>query len=192
MARQWMLGACLVLLACGSTKRDQSQGTVEGGAGPGADGAAGAGQGADTTLALSLDVVQRTFYGWQPAAGAHVRIDGVDTSLEATSDDEGHVVARVEPDSGPWDVTVALAGFDVISVLGVTEPLSQPIHLSASTLREASSDARTISGAIVGQRWPGSVLDVSGPGLPSIFGKGRSYTSSAIRAVPADRSPQCL
>ena len=183
MARQLTLGACLVLLACGSTKRGEPQGTGDGGAGPSADGGAGAtaatgGRDADTTVQLSLDVVQsRAFYAWEPSAGAHVRIDGADTSLEATSDEAGHVVARVAPDSGPWDVTVALAGFDVISVLGVTESLSRPIHLSRSTPMDASSEERrTVSGAIVGRSWPGSVLDVSGPGLPSVSWKVGSHS----------------
>jgi hypothetical protein len=173
MNGRWAFGVYVTLLACGST-RSNPQGAAEVGANSaegGASATAGAPAGPDAggaALDLSLDVVHRDSQSWVPAAQAHVRIDGSGTSLEVLSDDDGHVVARVGGDTGPWDVTVALAGFSPVSILGVTESLSAPVHLSgrgAPSDPEPKLEPTRFSGAIVGRSWPGSVLDLSGPGV---------------------------
>lgn len=154
----------------------------DGGAPSGVGGAltddAGGGAAGAPLVNLSLDVVRRPWSGvWEPAVGAHVRIEGRQSSVEVESDEAGHVLAQVDSESGPWDVTVALAGYSVISVLGVTESLSGPIHLSGNSLPAPDPDEpRQISGTITGRRWPGSLLNLFGPGFSARDEKIGSYS----------------
>jgi hypothetical protein len=104
-------------------------------------------------------------YEWLPAAGAHVRLDavgGTGSSVEVLCDDNGYAKVRVAKDGGPWDVTVALAGFSPVSIVGVTGSISRPVHLWGSRPRN-TSERRAITGRVVGRNWPGSALSLSYP-----------------------------
>jgi hypothetical protein len=98
---------------------------------------------------LTLDVARRDWvWGWVPAAGARVRIEGPDGFDDVSSDEHGHVVALVNRDSGPWDVTVALAQHSPVSVLGVRGSIPGRIHLSPS--KRWDGDVHDLRGAVSG------------------------------------------
>lgn len=170
-----ILGLCATtLLGCGSTSHPDRGRSSDGGGGFPEGGAGGSTvmDAGGASVGLSLNVVQRaSAAGWLPAPGAHVRFEGANSSFEVLSDEVGHVEARALAESGPWDITVALAGFSPVSILGVTESISEPIHLSPRHFMfepEGNHDSTHLSGNIVGRSWPGSVLELSGPGLRAV------------------------
>src|SRR5262245_24837514 len=97
---------------------------------PAPDGAAGqtsipgsggteAGSGDAELTELTIDVTESTEGVLSPAASVSVRIEGEGSTGEALTDERGHVTVSLPRASGPWDVTVARAGFVPISILDV-------------------------------------------------------------------------
>lgn len=164
-----MVGAALLAVpSCGQSRLTPRSGGDEAGApsapggnsgegGAASDGASGA------TFALTLDVLHSTpERRWVPAEGAHVLAESARVSVETRSDSRGHASLVVDSDDGPWDVTVALEGHSVASILNVTGPISTPVHLGDNRVLESERHLLTASFSGVGPAASSIQLQVGG------------------------------
>jgi len=186
------LSLCFLWVACGRVEGPRRASADAGSDDAGSAGAAPEGEAGDggatgaATTELTLNVVHRDWvFGWVPAAGARVRVEGGDGFIDVSADASGHVVASVNRDAGPWDVTVALPQHNAVSVLGVTGPIAGAIHLSP--LQRDDLDTQELRGAISGS--VSCFLDgfrLEGWGLSyASSGTSRSYQATYVDAPGA-------
>lgn len=148
-------------LACDSRSdltslEPRSDGSADAGPAPVATSdAADAGAANPDLSVFTLNVVDSSTETPSPVDGASVRIEGRGEIVETLTDVLGHAAAAVHTGSGPWDVTVARAGFIAVSVINVSGPIEQPLHLNPLAPRSAqppqNSVRAVLSGAVRGR-----------------------------------------
>lgn len=113
-----------------------------------------AGRDAGSPVTFEVDVVAY-FVVTYPLEGALVRVDdALGGTRTLGTDADGHVVFELPEGSSPWNVTAAMPGFTATSVIGVTGPLDDPIHLGGAGARDTFPVGvvrRTVSGSISGR-----------------------------------------
>jgi hypothetical protein len=140
---------------------------------------------------LSVPVVMREGQRYVPGFHALVRIDdahGHTWQTVAPSDGIAHFA--LDPETAPWDITVADPGRGAISVLGVTGPLEAPVHLPASIWHpdRTQTSASVLRGAIIGRANDNATrVQLYAPALESFTDHGSTY-----QAVLDDRMPATL
>ena len=165
MLRRGLMVALTIIAACGrsTAERPRSGPGSTAGGGSGGDGSsAGAGGvSAGDTLALSFRVLEGVTWAQGPAKGAHVRVDGSGVTREGVADADGRAVVEVGADTGPWDVTFALAGHAPVTILGVTRSVAEPVTLSPN-VHAMLTDGVWVSGAVAGRSTETSTIRVNG------------------------------
>jgi len=155
--------------------------------------AAAADAGRDT---FELEIAVANRHG-RVVDGVRVRVDAADgTVVEGEGDAEGRFVAVLERQSAPWDVTVAREGYNsATTILGVTGPIANPIHLSGPVAGEMA-EATNISGLVTGlSAGDGVSMQLVGPSVAetsfsrigntymATLSDGRATASSRIMAL---------
>ncbi len=95
--------------------------------GGGGDGATG---GISGSKEISVTVVETMEPMNTPLANVFARIEAPGGFLEVKTDATGVAKFKVDPAKGPFDVTVAIAGYYAVSILGVTDSIPGSIILA--------------------------------------------------------------
>jgi len=104
---------------------------------------------------FDVHVVTQSPAGIAGVPQAYVRVDdALGGTRTVMTDDDGMVTLDLPEGSEPWTVTAAKPDFTIISILGVTGPLSAPIHFGGPGVRTVLPEdghERPIGGAITGR-----------------------------------------
>lgn len=138
-----------------------------------------------STVELTLDVIEHGDVIPTPGAGVSVRIDGKGASVETRTNERGHAAATLDAATGPWEVTVARADFHAVSIIDVTGPIRQPLHLYPQTWALPSTDEISVSmsGAIRGRTDSSTQVHLEAPAVGTVALWETKY-SATVSAAP--------
>ncbi len=186
-----VIGVGLALAAgCSGSSASGPHGAGAGGA-PGEGGAPATGVGpaaghGSSISSLEVRVVDGDLSSELPLPAVLIGVEGADGQVvEGTTDSMGTATLAVDPASAPWTVTAARPRWTVVTIVGVTGPLHDPIALLSQS-GELPSRTRTFSGRVTGLA-PGPVLDGVYLWGPDNLGAGNNSVS--YEATIADWGP---